>query len=397
MYKHSPEKEIDKIASIIHNYPLASSIYKSTASAIGSPAICVAPDHSVWEIFKSSLDAAIRDIKKHPRGKLFRRLLEYGPHHPDEPESLSSDGETTLSDPECGECVQFIFSHMVNRFKGELAELLSLEPCLQLVHQLQTEGLLPEGIKLYWGDMVQERRRTGRTDGESKPQWGDFTKGADGLIVEPVSSKNKSANDRLTIHGVIEIKSMPLSKRKILMQIQRHISRLNGGVKLNETIWPPDQIDISNVLRIMVIPSTWKLSREWRSVNTESGRKIVLPEPSSPHIQTCLEKLLPNGWKIKLAWSRESLNQAAYEMTFWYMSQVGRHVYATKALPKNWEGMTPEEAGYNAVKMMLYYMPLRYLTERRERLAIKLYNVYSFGYPLGADSKDMLWPDDFPA
>ncbi|GAH26564.1 unnamed protein product, partial [marine sediment metagenome] len=115
-----------------------------------------------------------------------------------------------------------------------------------------------------------------------------------------------------------------------------------------------------------------------------------------PQIQTRIKKLLPNFWKIKLAWSQESLNQAAYEMTFWYMSQVGKHVFEKKSLPKEWKYMTSEEAGYNAIKMMLYYMPLRYINERQTRLAIKLYNVYSFGYPLGQDSKDMLWPDDFP-
>ena len=77
------------------------------------------------------------------------------------------------------------------------------------------------------------------------------------------------------------------------------------------------------------------------------------------------------------------------------MSQVGKHVYTKKSLPKGWEYMTSEEAGYNAIKMMLYYMPLRYLSERQEQLAIKLYNVYSFGYALGTDSKEMLWPEDF--
>jgi len=58
--------------------------------------------------------------------------------------------------------------------------------------------------------------------------------------------------------------------------------------------------------------------------------------------------------------------------------------------------MMPEEAGYNAIKMMLHYIPLRYISERQDRLAIRLYNVYSFGYPLGVDSKDILWPEDFP-
>ena len=83
-------------------------------------------------------------------------------------------------------------------------------------------------------------------------------------------------------------------------------------------------------------------------------------------------------------------------MTFWYMSQVGKNIYEKKILPRGWEYMTPEEAGYNAIKMMLYFLPLRYLSERHKRLAVKLYNVYSFGYALGAASKEMLWPEDFP-
>jgi hypothetical protein len=396
MNKKSSKDTTHKIASIIHNYPLASAIHRSVASALINPIIFINNCDSVWDIFKGSLDAAIRDIEEHPRGKLFRRLIEYGPHHPDDPKSLKSDGETTLSDPECGLCVQFIFSHMINRFKGELAELLSLEPCLQLVDQLKNEGLLPKGINLYWGDMVQERRRINITRGNLNTQWGSYTKGADGLIVEQLSSKIKSSS-RLKIHGVIEVKSMALHKKKVLAQIERHILRLNGGVKLMGIIWPPDKIGFSNIMRIMVVPSTWRLSREWHSVKTDRGRKIVFPEPAEPPIKTSIDKLQPNIWKIKLAWSQESLNQAAYEMTYWYMSQVGKKVYAKKNLPKGWEYMTSEEAGYNAIKMMLYYIPLRYITERKERLAIRLYNVYSFGYPLGVDSKKMLWPEDFSA
>jgi hypothetical protein len=393
--RQSPKKTIEKIDSIIHNQPLASAIHKSVASALSCPFIYIFDGNSVWDMFKRSLDAAIRDIEEHPRGKLFRRLIEYGPHHPDDPESLTSDSECTLSDPECGLCVQFIFSHMVNRFKGELAELLSLEPCLELVHQLQNEGVLPKGVNLYWGDMVQERRRTRSIRGKLIARWGSFTKGADGLIIEQMSSQHVNSDYQLKIQGVIEVKSMPLSKKKVLAQINSHISRLNGGVKLRGMIWHNNQISFSSVLRIMVVPSTWKLSREWHSVKTNRGRKIVLPEPSEPQIQTRVEEMQPNFWKIILAWSQESLNQAAYEMTFWYMSQVGKHIYAEKSLPKRWEYMTPEEAGYNAIKMMLYYIPLRYITERQARLAIKLYNVYSFGYPLGIDSKDMLWPEDF--
>lgn len=170
MNLQSPEKTIKKIASIIHNLPLAFSLYKSVSSALRCPFVYIAGDKTVWGVFKQSMEAAIRDIEEHPRGKLFRRLIEYGPHHPDDPESLTSNGESTLSDPECGMCVQFIFSHMVNRFKGELAELLYIEPCLKLLNKLLNEGILPRGIKLYLGDMIQQRRRTRVSDRRSNPQ-----------------------------------------------------------------------------------------------------------------------------------------------------------------------------------------------------------------------------------
>ncbi|MFC1493333.1 hypothetical protein ACFL6O_05175 [candidate division KSB1 bacterium] len=389
----SEKNDVEYIASIIHNYPLTKAICTSIRTALNSQAYYV-NGSTITDVFKASLDASIRDIENHQRGELFRRLIEYGPPHPDDPELLKSDGETILSDPELGACVQFIYSFMINRFKGELAELLSIEPCSILLDKLKKDGQLPENACIYFGDLIQERRRLKDKKNSNNIHWGSFTKGADGLIVERQSSKNGN-NQILKILGIIEVKSMVISTNRILRQIDKHLVRLQGGVKLGDTVWAPNQIDCSDVLRILIVPSKWKLSREWKSVETSKGRKLLMPEPEIPTIQTQIEKLQHKTWRIKLAWSQESLNEAAYEMTFWYMSQVGKHIYTTKSLPEEWKDMTPEEAGYNAAKMMLYYIPLRYLSERQERLGIRLYNVYSFGYPLGADSKEMLWPEDF--
>lgn len=400
------DTQTQKIASIIGNGPLASDIHRSVSSALICPFVSLVGGKTVWDVFEQSLKAAIRDIEQHPRGKLFRRLIEYGPHNPDVPETLISDNETTLSDPECGLCVEFIYSHMVNRFKGELAELLALNPCIKLIQQLRQKGHVSSGIRLFWGETIQERRKTTMvTTEKDSVQWGSFTKGADGLLVEQVPLQQSKLRDMLKILGVIEVKSMTLTKRKILDQINSHIIRLSGGVKLGKREWASDDLLFaplkntkkkeSDLIRVMVMPSSWKLSRKWHSVKTDKGHEIAFPQPSWPPLQTQVEKLEPNLWKITLAWSVEVINQAAYEMTFWYMSQVGLHVYTKKSLPKRWEYMTPAQAGYNAIKMMLYYIPLRYISKRQERLAIKLYNVYSFGYPLGADSKEMLWPEDF--
>lgn len=180
------KNDIRKVDSIIHNSLLAEATCRSIESGVINSHVH-GMGKTVWEVFKYSLDAAIRDIETHPRGNLFQRFLDYGPLNPDEPEKLTSDGKTFLSDPECGACIQFIFSHMVNRFKGELAELLAIAPCLELIEQLKGDGIWTKKVELYLGDAIQERRSIKVYKGS---QWGEFTKGADGLIVNITSPKS---------------------------------------------------------------------------------------------------------------------------------------------------------------------------------------------------------------
>jgi hypothetical protein len=387
MQTERPQSKVkERIASVIGNRHLASAICDSIAHALDCRFVHLKEGKTVWRVFRSSLDAAIRDIKKHPRGNLFCRLIEFGPHNPDEPKAETSDGKTVLSDPECVEAVEFIFSHMVNRFKGELAELLALEPCIELVERRKKAGIIPADVRLYWGDAVQERRLVRRS---GQTHWGGFAKGADGLLA-------RTASGAIDVCGIVEIKSMHRSQRKLLSQIDDHISRLNGGVRLSGAETGPDGTSVHpGVLRIIVVPSTWKLSREFHwDKGDHGGRKMVFPEPAEPPGAPPPQSLGNGVWKITLNWSQEALEQAAYEMTYGYMAEVGRHVFTGKPMPKGWDEFTPEEAGYNAIRMMLYYMPLRPLSARHERLAVKLYNVYGFGYPLGVDSKEMMWPQD---
>jgi len=380
----------DYITAIIHNKFLAEAICSSIMVGLENPSVHLVGD-SVQEIFSYSLDAAIRDIETHPLGNLFQRFLEHGPLDPDAPKQLTSDGKTYLSDPECGQVVQFIFSHMVNRFKGELAELLAIAPCVELVGKLQQEQILPKDTNLYFGDTIQERRWVGS---ENAKKWSGLTKGADGLVVTTVEIDAKSTEKKLNILGVIEIKSMPIPRERLVRQINHHLERLDGGVKLKNDLWEVKQVVRTNPLSIMIIPSTWKISREWSRQDTETGWQLIFPDPQDPPVSTRFEETGPSQWLITLNWSKEALEQAAYEMTFWYMSQVGKVIYENKPLPKELTGMTSEEAGYNSIKMMLYYVILRYISKYQGQRAIKLYNAYSFGYPLAVDAKDMLWPED---
>lgn len=394
--KKTKKNFVEKIGEILGNKMLAHDIYKSVSSALNSPLHHNQGAKTVEEVFEQSLNAAIRDIEIHPRGKLFKRLIEFGPLNPGEQELPSPENISTLTDEECGSCVEFIYSHMINRFKGELAELLALEPCLNLIKINVTVEEF-QNLEFYWGESIKERRRI-KTTNEGEFIWGGFTKGADGLLI---NFEIKKLDPQLgNVIAVIEVKSMSLPHNKIYKQISKHIDRFAGGIRLNE-----NEIGATNVgaqlkhdpkeqsiLRIMVEPSKWKLSREWK-INKERN-SIEFPAISNPKEIQYIE-LKEDFWKITLGWSQEALSQAAFNMTFWYMSQVGKHIFKDRPLPKEWNYMTHEEAGYNSIKMMLYYILLRNISSRQIRLATILYNVYSFGYPLGIDSKEMLWVEDF--
>jgi hypothetical protein len=92
------------------------------------------------------------------------------------------------------------------------------------------------------------------------------------------------------------------------------------------------------------------------------------------------------------------------------MAQVGKHIFKKKQnLPSSWTYMTSAEAGQNASKETLFYIPMRYISWRQRRKAVTLYNVYGYGYPIGVDAPkiltrkkgsewrdEILWPEDIP-
>lgn len=395
----------ERIAEIVSNTSLASSIAGSIATALGHPSNSVRVGATPWEVFKHSLDAAIRNIETHRLGNLFRRLVEYGPQPFGEPEVLVSDQETVLSDPELGQCIEFIYSHMVNRFKGEMAELLALEACCSLVDRLYYERKLPRETKLFWGESVQERRYRPKAVKSGECHWGGFTKGADGILIRPTSWDGDQGQRGVLVHGVIEVKSMVRSQRKVIDQIDRHVERLAGGLRLGETEWSPQNVRIADpgFVRVIVQPSSWKLSREYRVEKLEGQelRRAIFSQGSDPKILTYPEPTPPTNafqiteadsglWKIDLAWSREALAHAAFEMTFWYMGEVGKQIYTNESI-SSWFPRTPKEIGMNLIKQILREASLRPLPYRQYKRAVWLYNIYCYGYQLGAGTKEMLF------
>lgn len=341
-------------------------------------------------IFRKALASSIADIETHPRGRLFQKFLLKGPYE-DSGEIPAELVNQRLSDSETALAITFIYSHMVNCFKGAITELLATKPCMRLMKQLQQSSQLPSNARLYVGDAVEIYRHKGK----------GLLKGGDQHIL---LQNGESAGDELiSVVGVTEVKSYFPSPRRLRKQLDRHLLRLKQGLRVNGVDYPKKMVKVGygrahKVSRIIVVPSAWKLPRDFQFKKTETGRMLYV-ESAKPRWEDDIVQTGDHDWRITLRWSKEALAQAAFEMTFWYMAKVGEVIYS-ESVPKAWKNMTPAEAGRNAVKMMLYYAILRCNSDREEQRAIALYNNYCFGYALGMNFKslkgrrEMLWIED---
>ena len=342
-------------------------------------------------IFRRALAASVRDIESHPRGRLLREFLRRGPYQNVGKIPTALVGER-LTDDESASAITFIYSHMVNCFKGAATELLAARACWQLLEQLQRDRNLPTDARLYVGEVVRVHRSAGK----------GLLKGADLYIL--IEAHGRDVVSGIAVAGVAEVKSYIRSRGRLRDQINEHLRRARRGLSVDGVDYPAEKIDVGygehrRVIRIAVVPSDWKLPRAFRYQASESGRVLHVEPGEPPRKDDEITQTADSEWQITLRWSKEALAEAAYEMTFWYMEKIGEVIY-TESVPEGWEQITPAEAGRNAAKMMLYYAILRCRTAREQQRAIALYNSYGYGYALGMNYKnaegrrEMLWPQD---
>jgi hypothetical protein len=343
-------------------------------------------------IFRHTIQSSIRNIEDDERGLLFQRLLRDGPYEGRGPIPKRLQGKV-LTDDETRKTIRFIYSFMVNSFKGAVTELLASQACLQLIKALKNTGALPLSAKLYVGDAVMICRKHSR----------GYLKGADLHIL--IADTKKPEDQCFTVAGVAEVKSGRKSAKAMSTQLERHIRRAKQGLFILNAIYSEEQVKLgyginSRILKITVQPSDWKIPRTIQFKKNGTRDLLTIDAPSPPFDQDQITQLENDHWHISLRWSKEAIASTAYEMTFWYMEKVGEVIFQ-KNIPREWSEMTPAEAGRNAVKMMLYYSLLRILAgSRDDTRATALYNTYCFGYALGMNfrnkngHREMLWPED---
>ena len=68
---------------------------------------------------------------------------------------ISEQGDLTVK--QIGHCLDFIMSHMITTFQGDLAEFLSVKICADAIDVRKREGRLPLNATLVWGGDIRER------------------------------------------------------------------------------------------------------------------------------------------------------------------------------------------------------------------------------------------------
>lgn len=392
-------KTICTINSIIKNESLSKSIYKSIKMGVDNKFCTLDFSEKVINIFHNTLENSIRNIEKHPKGVLLKRFIEFGPK-PNKSTDNIANKKLFLSNNELIDCLNFIHGHIINSFKGELAELLSIKPCLELLKKLKKNNKVSKGVELILGNEIKEKCILKK----KRNIWGYYLKGADGLFVEK-KIKGIENNNRISVCGIIEIKSMYRSKKAMLCQVENHIKRLNGGIKINNIEYFLNGIHPKNpskpcvnsknkYIKILILPNQNNILIDYSIKESENGHIIETNENKNSSIYDIIEEIDKDVWKITLNWSEEYLEKAAYEMAGWYMSEIGEAIFEKKVIPKEWKNMTGREIGLNNIKMMLYYTLLCEISVENERTANKLYNIFSFGYKIGKEHKEMLWFED---
>ncbi len=98
-------------------------------------------------------------------------------------------------------CLEYISSHLVNKFQGALAEYLATRELGAWLSERVATASLGADVCIVPGDSIREHRQAGKGQ-----QW---LRGADGLLIVDKGEANDEEPRPLAVAGVIEIKSPP--------------------------------------------------------------------------------------------------------------------------------------------------------------------------------------------
>ena len=313
------------------------------------------------EQFAAMVHRVARDFESHPLREQFIQLLQ---------------DERELLDDQIPPLVEYLYSSVVNNFKGEIAELLSRS----IIHRFAKRLGLPVSFVSGW-EIAEPKLKAHQLI---------WAKGADGLLIVK--------GPRLGIAGVIEIKSYRRKAEKMQLQAAKHVRRLRRALRIGPRELTNEAYDfiLSDGERV---PASSAFD-----VNVAS---LCIRTPSSPLTKAALTD--GSSAIAELPFTKDEVSKAAFAMTEWFLARLGPVVFHLPDEPRpgtvltGWPNSSLEDAGRWATREAFHHMAGRLeryrirndslRTQRALRNTYWLYNAMGWGYEHARGDR-MVWGSD---
>lgn len=314
------------------------------------------------EQFAAMVRRVARDFESHPLRNQFIQLLQ---------------DERELLDDQIPPLVEYLYSSVVNNFKGEIAELLAVP----LIHRFAKRLDIPLTFVSGWA-IAEPKLKAHRMV---------WAKGADGLLV--------LEGTRPGIAAVIEIKSYRRKIEQMQEQVAKHIRRLRRALRIGSRELVSDAYDF-------VLRDGSRVPAASAPMDVEVA-SLCIRTPSSPLTKAVLTDGL--SAVAELPFTKEELSKAAFAMAEWFLARLGPVVFHLPGDPRpgtvitGWPENSLEDAGRWATREALHHMAgrleryrLRNDSERTHRALRNtywLYNAMGWGYEHARGDR-MVWGDE---
>jgi hypothetical protein len=303
-----------------------------------------------------------RDFESHPLRNQFIQLLQ---------------DERELLDEQLPGLVGYLYSSVVNNFKGEIAEILARPVIRRFGDRLGVPVTFVSG----W-DVAEPQLKLHRVV---------WAKGADGLLV--------TGGARLGIAAVIEIKSYRENPEKMAGQVRKHVARLRRGLRIAGRELASSDYDF-------VLPDGSRVAAADAPADIEVA-SLRIRTPSAELMKATISDGL--AAVAEITFTKAELSKAAFAMTEWFLARLGTIVFHLPGDPHpgavvtRWPDDSLEQVGRWATREAFFHMSTRleYYKHRvdspRTRRALSgtywLYNAMSFGYEHARGDR-MVWAEE---
>jgi len=295
-----------------------------------------------------------------------------------------------LGDREVMRLFEFIYSSLVNKFKGELGELLARPALLAFLPILRSEN-----VELILGPELashQLRRRHG------------WYPAADALfcVRHP---------DVFEVVGIAEVKSKATPLSDLRDQVMKNILRLRRGIRARGEDVSPEAIRVRTFAG-QSIP----IGGVDKSIAERVPALMVIPHRAAGDFRPVRYPDHANQWMSELPYRQDDITEAAYGFMSWYFARIGPRVFYYRSEGKQIAGdlrrpaahddLSLEENGKHAFLEAIYSTTGRRGFDPSEtrppgrrtpwQTLLWLYNSLGFGYQQ-ASTDEFMYPEFTPS